>query len=155
MGNLHFGILFETVHVFCNILLIYLCLSHNLSIAIRCSYLSQLLPDISLDSFVLMHLLGEKNHFPSEFLFKDIVNIHNICYRINSFFNLSKCMYHSKACATGRMRLSRFLSGVKVFYIFRVFFLQGLLPSSWSCHAASTDIPDPLTPLFPIVHRLW
>ena len=27
--------------------------------------------------------------------------------------------------------------------------------SSSSCHAASTDIPDPLSPLFPIVHRLW
>ena len=27
--------------------------------------------------------------------------------------------------------------------------------SSSTCHAASTDIPDPLSPLFPIVHRLW
>ena len=27
--------------------------------------------------------------------------------------------------------------------------------SSSSCHAASTDIPDPLSPLLPIVHRLW
>ena len=27
--------------------------------------------------------------------------------------------------------------------------------SSSSCCAASTDIPDPLSPLFPIVHRLW
>ena len=26
---------------------------------------------------------------------------------------------------------------------------------SSSCSAASTDIPDPLSPLFPIVHRLW
>ena len=26
--------------------------------------------------------------------------------------------------------------------------------SSSSCHAASTDIPDPLSPLLPIVHRL-
>ena len=24
-----------------------------------------------------------------------------------------------------------------------------------SCRAASTDIPDPLSPLLPIVHRLW
>ena len=24
-----------------------------------------------------------------------------------------------------------------------------------SCHAASTDFPDPLSPLLPIVHRLW
>ena len=23
------------------------------------------------------------------------------------------------------------------------------------CRAASTDIPDPLSPLFPIVHLLW
>ena len=27
--------------------------------------------------------------------------------------------------------------------------------SSSSCHAASTDIPDPLSPILPIVHRLW
>ena len=27
--------------------------------------------------------------------------------------------------------------------------------SSSSCCAASTDIPDPLSPLFPIVHHLW
>ena len=27
--------------------------------------------------------------------------------------------------------------------------------SSLSCLAASTDIPDPLSPLLPIVHRLW
>ena len=27
--------------------------------------------------------------------------------------------------------------------------------SSSSCHAACTDIPDPLSPLIPIVHRLW
>ena len=27
--------------------------------------------------------------------------------------------------------------------------------SSSSCRAASTDIPDPLSPLLPIVHRLW
>ena len=27
--------------------------------------------------------------------------------------------------------------------------------SSSSCRATSTDIPDLLSPLFPIVHRLW
>ena len=27
--------------------------------------------------------------------------------------------------------------------------------SSSSCRAASTDIPDPLSPLLPIVHHLW
>ena len=27
--------------------------------------------------------------------------------------------------------------------------------SSSLCRAGSTDIPDPLSPLFPIVHRLW
>ena len=27
--------------------------------------------------------------------------------------------------------------------------------SSSSCHVASTDIPDPLLPLLPIIHRLW
>ena len=30
-----------------------------------------------------------------------------------------------------------------------------LLSSSSSCRAASTDIPDPLLPLLPIVHRFW
>ena len=29
------------------------------------------------------------------------------------------------------------------------------ISSSSSCRAASTDIPDPLSPLLPIVHRLW
>ena len=29
------------------------------------------------------------------------------------------------------------------------------ISSSSSCCAGSTDIPDPLLPLFPIVHRLW
>ena len=29
------------------------------------------------------------------------------------------------------------------------------LQSSLSCRAASTDIADPLSPLLPIVHRLW
>ena len=28
------------------------------------------------------------------------------------------------------------------------------MSSSSSCRAGSTDIPDPLSPLFPIVHRL-
>ena len=29
------------------------------------------------------------------------------------------------------------------------------ISSSSSCRAASTDIPDPLSPLLPIIHRLW
>ena len=29
------------------------------------------------------------------------------------------------------------------------------LESSSSCRAANTDIPDPLSPLLPIIHRLW
>ena len=27
--------------------------------------------------------------------------------------------------------------------------------SSSSCHATNMDIPDPLSPLLPIVHRFW
>ena len=27
--------------------------------------------------------------------------------------------------------------------------------SSSSCRAATIDIPDPLSPLLPIIHRLW
>ena len=34
-------------------------------------------------------------------------------------------------------------------------FKSSLSSSSSSCRAASTDIPDPLSPLLPIVHRLW
>ena len=30
-----------------------------------------------------------------------------------------------------------------------------LVISSSSCRAASTDIPDPLSPLLPIIHRFW
>ena len=29
------------------------------------------------------------------------------------------------------------------------------MSSSSSCRAASMDIPDPLSPLLPIIHRLW
>ena len=31
---------------------------------------------------------------------------------------------------------------------------SNITSSSSSCHAGSTDLPDPLSPLFPIVHRL-
>ena len=31
---------------------------------------------------------------------------------------------------------------------------QAIIPSSSSCHGARTDIPDPLSPLLPIIHRL-
>ena len=39
-----------------------------------------------------------------------------------------------------------------VLYTTRPLFVSS---SSSSCSATSTDIPDPLSPLFPIVHRLW
>ena len=32
--------------------------------------------------------------------------------------------------------------------------VKSIPQSSSSCHAGSTDIPDPLSPLLPIVHRL-
>ena len=35
------------------------------------------------------------------------------------------------------------------------FFYDSSSSSSSSSRAASTDIPDPLSPLLPIVHRLW
>ena len=40
------------------------------------------------------------------------------------------------------------------FFIWKnvIFFLSS---SSSSCRAASMDIPDPLSPLLPIIHRLW
>ena len=49
-------------------------------------------------------------------------------------------------------------------YIYVLWYNQSLLviyfqihfisSSSSSCHAASTDIPDPLSPRLPIIHRL-
>ena len=36
-----------------------------------------------------------------------------------------------------------------------IYFTLEVLISSSSCRAASTDIPDPLSPLLPIIHRLW
>ena len=36
-----------------------------------------------------------------------------------------------------------------------LFLVVGGSSSSSLCRAASTDIPDPLSPLLPIVHRLW
>ena len=30
-----------------------------------------------------------------------------------------------------------------------------IITSSSSCRATITDIPDPLSPLLPIIHRLW
>ena len=60
--------------------------------------------------------------------------------------------------------ISSFFLGGELFlfflYILFLYYLP-LIPffgkwvSSSSCRAASTDIPDPLSPLFPIVHRLW
>ena len=35
------------------------------------------------------------------------------------------------------------------------FFQLYISSSSSSCRAASTDIPDPLSPLLPIIHRFW
>ena len=35
------------------------------------------------------------------------------------------------------------------------FLLVAIYISSSSYRAASTDIPNPLSPLLPIVHRLW
>ena len=32
---------------------------------------------------------------------------------------------------------------------------EGAIDSSSSCHAASMDTPDPLSPLLPIIHRFW
>ena len=46
--------------------------------------------------------------------------------------------------------LSFIASGRSIYHHLWHFYL-----SSSSCRAASTDIPDPLSPLFPIVHRLW
>ena len=40
-------------------------------------------------------------------------------------------------------------------FVFRLFFKPLYISLSSSCRAGSADIPDPLSPLFPIVRRLW
>ena len=39
--------------------------------------------------------------------------------------------------------------------IIMIVLARKLSSSSSSCRAASTDIPDPLSPLLPIIHRFW
>ena len=39
--------------------------------------------------------------------------------------------------------------------MFEIFSDPKVSSSSSSCHATSTDIPDPLSTLFPIIHRFW
>ena len=46
------------------------------------------------------------------------------------------------------------LTSYKRWLWYFLFFFQKTLSSS-SCRATSTDIPDPLSPLLPIVHRFW
>ena len=41
-----------------------------------------------------------------------------------------------------------------VLYICTILLVESSSSSSWCC-ATSTDIPDPLSPLLPIFHRLW
>ena len=45
--------------------------------------------------------------------------------------------------------MNKLLEGVKNYFIK----LDSLDKSSSSCRAGSTDIPDPLSPLLPFVHR--
>ena len=52
-------------------------------------------------------------------------------------------------CLTDRLDTSRYL-GVILVVSSKLF----VTSSSSSCRADSTDIPNPLTPLLPIVHRL-
>ena len=40
-------------------------------------------------------------------------------------------------------------------YIYIYIYTSNWFLSSSSCHVAGTDIPDPLSPLLPIVHHLW
>ena len=47
------------------------------------------------------------------------------------------------------------VSKKKYFHFLHTFNLDYISSSSSSCRAASTDIPDPLSSLLPIVHRLW
>ena len=49
----------------------------------------------------------------------------------------------------GSVQRARFTMGITVTFVFHSY-----SSSSSSCRAGSTDIPDPLLPLFPIVHRL-
>ena len=62
-------------------------------------------------------------------------------FQEQSFFSPDSTLHVRHVCARFRLDGKSFLS----------------LQSWWSssCRAASTDIPDPLSPLLPIVHRLW
>ena len=88
--------------------------------------------------------------------FFDKAVFHFFCSCLPQFLFLSFTF-----CSFLHLSFSNFLTFVFLFTIF--FFYFFLLPSifhhcfssSLSCRAGSTDIPDPLSPLFPIVHRLW
>ena len=54
---------------------------------------------------------------------------------------------------TIRHSLSSFIYIYIYIYIYQAFLIVS--SSSSSCRSSSTDIPDPLSPLLPIVHRLW
>ena len=41
------------------------------------------------------------------------------------------------------------------FYIHGIYDIVLRCYWSWSCRASSTDIPDPLSPLLPIIHHFW
>ena len=71
---------------------------------------------------------------------------------INLFVQLLQIISHSLLVSFNIQ------TSVTVFTLFShytvTFYKKDTVSSSSSCRAGSTDIPDPLSPLFPIVHRL-
>ena len=96
------------------------------------SSLSYFLP-FSYSDYHFFCLLSERFQVPSlqirHFLFTNFIQIHLLFFGIIYSSNTSELL---------------FLKYVLFYYL-----------SSSSCRAASTDIPDPLSPLLPIVQWLW
>ena len=67
------------------------------------------------------------------------------CDNVIIYFKLQSSLYIHFLTNT-------FLKGMNILIPFQLWIKSS---SSSSCRAASTDIPDPLSPLLPIVHRLW
>ena len=64
---------------------------------------------------------------------------------MDDYYQIEQSVLDSNTCIHKRFIFSRIITAKQ----------QSSSSSSSLCHAASTDIPDLLSPLLPIVHRLW
>ena len=71
------------------------------------------------------------------------------------FSNLASCVSINTLLFTNHIFSCKFQHSVSHrLEMFSYIYIYIYITSSSSCRAGSTDIPDPLSPLFPIVHRL-